>query len=251
MRIIFLGTGGYHPCERRHTAGVLLPDISLLLDAGTGTFRLPALLQRREVTLALTHAHLDHVCGLTYLLPPLHDGRIEKLRVLADAGVLEALRSHLFAPALFPVVPPAEFEPLLEDRPVTVAPGVQLAHRRLPGHPGGSRAFRVDWHSSGEPRSIAYVTDTIVDGTYSDFIRGVDLLIHECNFPDRDSALATRTGHSHATPVAKLALSAGVRQLVLTHLDPQSRDVDPVGLDAMRRIFASTSLAEDLQQLDV
>src|SRR6218665_3346441 len=32
---VMLGTGGFHPNEARHTAGILLPGSGVLLDAGT------------------------------------------------------------------------------------------------------------------------------------------------------------------------------------------------------------------------
>lgn len=252
MRLVFLGTGGYHPNERRHTAGVLFPELGLLLDAGTGTFRAAERLQTPDLTIALTHAHLDHVCGLTYLLVPLQTGRIRRLRVLAEAAVLETLRTHLFAAGLFPVLPPAEFIALDSGDAIPLQPGIELQHCPLPGHPGGSRAFRVNWRDSRDvPRSIAYVTDTTVDGTYTDFIRGADVLIHECYFPDDDGGWADRTGHSRASAVARLAREAHVGRLLLTHLDPQRPDDDPIGLPAARAVFPPTELAEDLLEVVV
>ena len=128
MRIIFLGTGGYHPNERRHTSGVLLPEIGLLLDAGTGTFRAAERLTGDRLTIALTHAHLDHVCGLTYLLVPLHQGRIRQLRVLGAEPVLEAVRTQLFSSRIFPVLPQAEFIPLRDGESWELAPGATLSH---------------------------------------------------------------------------------------------------------------------------
>ena len=55
MRLIFLGTGGYHPSERRHTASVLLPDIGVALDAGTGFFRVQGRLNTPTLDVFLTH----------------------------------------------------------------------------------------------------------------------------------------------------------------------------------------------------
>jgi ribonuclease BN (tRNA processing enzyme) len=253
MRIIFLGTGGYHPNERRHTAGVLLPEISLLLDAGTGTFRAAERLVRDELTIALTHAHLDHTCGLTYLLVPLHLGRIRRLRVLAALDVLAAVREHLFSQAIFPVLPTAEFVPLPESGEIEIAPSVVLRHQSLGSHPGGSRAYRVDERnaSTNAPRSLAYVTDTTVDGSYTEFVRGVDVLIHECYFPDELAEWAAKTGHSHTSMVAQLARDAAVGRLLLTHIDPQRADDDPVGLEAARAIFPRTAIAEDLHVITV
>ena len=39
MRLVLLGTTGYHPNERRHTPCLLLPECGVMLDAGTGVFR--------------------------------------------------------------------------------------------------------------------------------------------------------------------------------------------------------------------
>ena len=253
MRIKFLGTGGYHPNARRQTAGVLLPEIGLLLDAGTGTHRVTEHLLGDELTIALTHAHLDHICGLTYLLVPLHRGRIRKLRVLGAPCVLDAVRRHLFADPIFPVVPPCEFVPLAEGQGIDVAAGVTLSHRVLTSHPGSSRGYRVAWrdNATGQPRSLAYITDTTVDGRYTDFIRGVDLLIHECYFPDDLADWAAKTGHSYTSQVARLADEAEVGRLVLTHIDPQRTDDDPVGLATARAIFPATEMAEDLAEFVV
>ena len=57
MKLIFLGTGGYHPNERRQTACLLMPEIGVVLDAGTGFFRVQPRLQTRELDVFLTHAH--------------------------------------------------------------------------------------------------------------------------------------------------------------------------------------------------
>ena len=83
-------------------------------------------------------------------------------------------------------------------------------------HPGGSVGYRIDWPD----RSLAFITDTVVDGSYSEFVRGVDLLIHECYFPDDMAEWATKTGHSYTTPVAGLARDAAVGRLMLMHIDP-------------------------------
>ena len=45
MKLVLLGTGGYHPNQLRHTACVMLPEIGLIFDAGTSFFRVPEYLQ--------------------------------------------------------------------------------------------------------------------------------------------------------------------------------------------------------------
>jgi len=253
MRVIFLGTGGYHPNARRQTAGALLPELGLLFDAGTGLYRLSERLVERNVTIALTHAHLDHVCGLTYLLAPLHTGAVRRLRVLGSRRTLEAVRAHLFAGAIFPVLPEAEWIAIDETAEIELPGGAILTHRPLLSHPGESVAYRLRWKDpqSGQRRSLGYVTDTTVDGSYVDFIRGVDLLIHECYFPDEQRHWADTTGHSHTSAVARLAAEAEVGRLLLTHIDPLRDGDDPIGLAAARSIFPAVEIAEDLQEWTV
>lgn len=243
MRIQFLGTGGYHPNERRQTACVMLPEIGVVLDAGTGAFRVAERIETDELQLFLSHAHLDHIVGLTYFLVPLTLGRVKRTVVHAVPQVLDAIRTHLFSQPLFPVLPAFEFVPLAE-RVSLPGQGV-LTHCRL-NHPGGSLGFRIDWPD----RSLAYITDTIADGSYRDFIHGVDVLIHECYFPDDMAEWADKTGHSFTSAVAHLANDAGVGRLLIVHVDPQRPDDDPIGMETARGIFPASELAEDRLEIE-
>ncbi len=243
MRVSFLGTGGYHPSERRHTACILLPEIGVVLDAGTGMFRVLERSATRDLSVFLTHAHLDHVVGLPYLLVPMLLGQLGRVCLSGAPEHLEAVRTHLFAEALFPVMPAFEIVPV--DNCPPLAGGGLVKHCRLQ-HPGGVVGFRFDWPG----KSLAYVTDTFADGSYTDFLKGVDLLIHECNFPDEAAEWAKKTGHSHASAVARVARDAQVKRLMLTHLDPRRAEDDPVGLDAMRSIFPATEIADDLMEIE-
>ncbi len=110
-------------------------------------------------------------------------------------------------------------------------------------HPGGTIGFRLDWPG----HSLAYVTDTVArpNADYIEHIRGVDLLVHECYFPDSLRAMAEKTGHSWTTPVAELARAAGVGRLILVHVNPIAPEADPVGLAGARAIFPRTDIGHD------
>lgn len=244
MRLQFLGTGGFHPNERRQTAGLLLPELGVMFDAGSSLFRVPSRLESQELDLFLTHAHLDHIMGLTILLVPLMKGEIARCRVHAEPHVIDAVKQHLFAESIFPVLPPFEFVPLADQ--IVVANGRAIVTHCPLTHPGGSRGFKIEVGG----KSLAYITDTVADGSYREFVRGVDLLIHECNFPDELSQWCEPTGHSHTSAVARLAKEAGVGRLYLTHIDPQLPDDDPIGLATARAIFPETTLAEDLMEIE-
>jgi ribonuclease BN (tRNA processing enzyme) len=215
MELVILGSAGYHPTEERQTTCLLLPEPGIVLDAGTAMFRIGARLRARSLDIFLSHAHLDHVVGLTYLLNIARQRPLDRIRVHGRADKLEAVREHLFAPSLFPVTPPFQSVPL--TGPVPLRGGGQLTHFPLI-HPGGSLGFRLEWPG----HSLAYVTDTTADprADYVRHIQGVDLLVHECYFPDGMEEQAQLTGHSCLGPVLEVARAASVGRLALIHLNP-------------------------------
>jgi ribonuclease BN (tRNA processing enzyme) len=240
MQLHLLGTTGYHPNARRHTACFMLPDQGIVLDAGTGMFRVRDRLRTPELDIYLTHAHLDHVFGLTFLYDTLHEKQLARVTVHAEAEKIAAIEEHLLAELLFPVKLPCEFKPL--EGPAPLAGGGTLRHFPLQ-HPGGSIGYRLDWAG----HSLAYVTDTMAssEANYTEHIRGVDLLVHECYFPDSLREIALKTGHSTTSDVAEVARVVGAKRLVLVHMNPLDESDDPIDIAAARKIFPRTELGED------
>jgi len=250
MKITLLGTGGYYANSRRQTACLLLPEEGIVFDAGSAIDRLSRQTQTSHLDLFLTHPHLDHVVGLPALLVPILNRRFEPVTVHANRHTLDAVATHLFAEAIFPVPMPFQCHEIAATGELEIRPGLAIRWQTLPSHPGGSMAFRIDC-SDAESCSMAYVTDTAVDGTYHRFIEHVDLLIHECYFDDARAHLAQRTGHSHASQVAQLAADVDAGELIVVHVDPTLDQDDPIGLPAMQAIFPKTRIGLDGMQLCV
>jgi ribonuclease BN (tRNA processing enzyme) len=245
MKLVLLGTTGYHPNDLRQTACFMLPELGIVLDAGTGFYRVRDYLETPTLDVFLSHAHLDHVVGLTYLFDVLHQRPLERVTIRGEAAKLASVQQHLLNESLFPAPLPCEFQPL--TGPFDLPEGGRLTYFPLV-HPGGSLGFRLDWPG----RSLAYVTDTTAHAKadYVPRIRGVDLLVHECYFPDGCEELAQRTGHSCTSAVAETAQAAGVGQLVLVHGNPLVPQPDPIDLPAARRIFADTVVGTDRMVID-
>ena len=245
MKLLLLGTGGYHPCERRHTACLMLPTAGLVLDAGSGFFRVREHLATPTLDILLTHAHLDHVVGLTFLLSTTWQRPLERVTIHGTAAKLQAVREHLLADDLFPAPLKCEWRPL-DDEPLLIG-GARITHFPLE-HPGGSVGYRCDWPD----RSLAYVTDTTAssDAAYVEQVRNVDVLVHECNFGDEQAAWARETGHSYASAVADVATRAAVRRLVLVHFDSLADTADPVNIARVREKFSRAENGADNLQID-
>lgn len=240
MKLCVLGTAGYHPNETRDTSCYAIPELGFVLDAGTGMHRLGKLLATDTLDIFLSHAHLDHTVGLTFLLDVIGSRRMQRITVHGNRPTLDAIDHHLYTEQLFPLRPNFTMRE-------TVPEGFLVGDCRISTmplkHPGGSIGFRFDWPG----KSLAYITDTTADlqADYVSKIQGVDFLIHECNFRDRDREWAITTGHSCTSDVARVAAKAGVGRLLLTHFNPLETDSDPIGIEQARAIFPRTELASD------
>jgi ribonuclease Z len=256
MKLHCLGTAGYHPSAARHTSSFFLREANILLDAGTGVFRLQDLLHAPELSVLLSHAHLDHVVGLTYFLDLVATTPLKTIHVYGEARKLEAIQQHLFHEAIFPVLPPILWHSI-DARQGSWQIGQSSATWFPLTHPGGSAGYRLQLPGI----SLAYVTDTTShpDSEYWARIQGVDWLIHECNFPDNQRELAEKTGHSWTSAVLENAYRNGIQRLILVHINPMNPGPDPIGLAAAtarlgpktpRQIFLATdSSVLDLSSL--
>jgi len=92
--------------------------------------------------------------------------------------------------------------------------------------------------------SYAYCSDTCYDETVIKQVGAVDLLYHEATFTEDMKQRAKETHHSTAADAAKVALKAGVTQLLIGHYSARYTDLNPL-LDEARAIFPNTHLAHE------
>jgi ribonuclease Z len=100
-------------------------------------------------------------------------------------------------------------------------------------------------------RRLVYTGDTRPHLSVIEASRGADLLVHEATFGGDEMERAQETGHSTAAEAARVALEAGARRLVLTHISSRySRDAAELLAEA-RSVFPETAIARDGMTVDV
>ena len=243
MIVKILGSGGYHPTETRHTTCVMIPEYGIVLDAGTAFFRVGENLATDHLVVLLSHAHLDHVSGLTYVFD-IFKNKLQQnsITVYGRADHLQAVENTLFSQPLFSAKPSMLFTPVVAQKELALKNGVRVLAKEN-NHPGGSLGYRLTFPNG---KIVVYLTDTIASEADVDFARDADLLLHECYAKEKERDFALATGHSWPSSVYDLAAKAGVKQLALIHLNPSHNLPDPFGEKDLsvtkKRIIANDNL---------
>lgn len=104
-------------------------------------------------------------------------------------------------------------------------------------------------------RKFAYCTDTVFCESAIELADQADVLIHEATFAHQDAALAYQRMHSTSTMAAQVALSAQVKQLIMTHFSPRYAPGNALELKDLlaeaKAIFPNTIMAKDFLTYDI
>ena len=211
--VTFWGTRGSIPTPGAHTAryGGNTPCVAVegaggqlvILDAGTGIRALGLKLVEQQdgavnAEILLSHTHWDHIQGLPYFKPFFSPGNAVRIWGSAQGDVaLDTILRQQMHPSVFPV-PLDALSAKLTVQPVHSGEfsigEFRVRSMRL-RHPGTTLGYRLTPVAGGP--SMAYVTDNELGtgGHYGtaptwraeliEFLRGVDLLIHDAMYtPD-------------------------------------------------------------------
>jgi phosphoribosyl 1,2-cyclic phosphodiesterase len=241
MLVRFHGVRGSTPCHGDDIARyggntscvsvVADGENPLLFDLGTGLryFGLGCTAPFRGAAL-VSHLHWDHVQGLPFFGPLLHEDT--ELVVYApsehDGRTAAEVLGSTICPPLFPIG--------LESFPGHIEVREPSRHFRVGGydvecvavpHVGDALGYRVTHGAT----SVAYISDhqqptkgpRIADGVL-DLCQGVDLLIHDAQYTPAEFARKSDWGHCTVEYAVWLAGEVGARRLALYHHDPTHDD---------------------------
>jgi ribonuclease Z len=104
-------------------------------------------------------------------------------------------------------------------------------------------------------RKFVYCTDTIYCENAVKLAQDADVLVHEATFSHLDAEMAEQRLHSTSTMAAQVALSAGVKQLLMTHFSPRYAPGNAIELNDLlieaQAIFPNTLIAHDFFTYDI
>jgi len=224
MRIQVLGANGGIGNGARTTA--LLVDHDILIDAGTGVADLSLDAMAAIDHVFLTHAHLDHVTCIPFLLDSVASRRTQPLVVHAQEATLAVLRTHLFNNALWPdfTAIPSREKPYLRFEQLPPGESVKLDGRTLRSIPVSHSIPAVGYLLGNGRASLAFSGDTSSTDEFWQVLNVCADLQHvivETSFTDEEEALSRLTGHLCPRLLAQeLVKFTRVASVYITHLMP-------------------------------
>lgn len=225
MKLTVLGCSGGIGGQQRRTTSYLVDD-DILIDAGSGVGDLSYEQLMRIDHVFVSHAHLDHIAFIPFLVDTVGEDRGRPITVHASAETLRILRSHIFNWLIWPdfsTIPDRD-APFLRYHELRHGDKVALGSRTIQPMPAlhtvPAQGYCID---SGD-RQLVYTGDT----TYSEELverinrlGRIKYLIVEAAFPDGQQGLAVASRHLCPQLLNKMLERLDVSpEVLVTHLKP-------------------------------
>ena len=231
---------------------------TLIVDAGSGLRNLGNALLGKAfgkgkgvASFFFTHVHWDHIHGFPFFVPGYITGNRFEFYGIDSMGysleqVLSLQQQFQTFPVMFEEMPAdMHFNTIEEDQTIEVE-DILVRARRL-NHPGGVLAYRIE----ADGKTLTFATDvehySILDDRLVELAQGSDLLVYDSQFTPKEYESHIGWGHSTYEEAVKIAKAAGVKELHLTHHDPDHDDafLELKILAPAKKLFDSVSLARE------
>lgn len=226
MKITVLGSAGSE--VPGHNPPAFLIDDFMLLDAGTVSLSLDRDAQCRITHIFLTHAHLDHIKAIPFLVDNIvAANQMCQLTILSGKAVIADLKKNIFNNRIWPdfgVIPSADL-PVMLYREITTGAPLQAGDYQVfavkVNHSVPAYGYIVQDRSG---KALVYTGDTGPTEAIWKRMKGRDVkaLIIEVSFPNEMEDLARTSGHlTPALLEGELRKMAALPEVIyITHLKP-------------------------------
>lgn len=227
--------GGNTTCLQIDVPGT---DEILIMDSGTGIRNLGNhLLQNEEAVkgrIFITHPHWDHIQGFPFFKPIYNPKNHFDIHMpsQANGGCKEILSGHLtktFFPVTLEMID-ANIEYITQEERRQHYEHYDIEYM-LANHPINTAIYKI--HIAGktivfcpdnELIPVAEKTNAYFYTKFKEFIYRADLLIHDGQFNRKSYRDKVGWGHSAWEEAVAFAIKSDVKQLIITHHDPDSDD---------------------------
>jgi phosphoribosyl 1,2-cyclic phosphodiesterase len=272
MEYTFLGVRGSTPASGRnfnkyggHTSCSIVnltEREKIVVDTGTGIIGWGQDLKKNpggrslRLSILFTHFHLDHLMGLLFFNPLYSPStQITFYSSLSPKGLEKCLSSLMggrYFPFKFMATPSKKIFRKIPPGKFRIG-GIQISHCPL-NHPQGALAFKFQ----DKNKSVVLATDTEhlkdgLDEKLTAFAHGADYLIYDAMFtPSEYKAGKQGWGHSTWKEGTRIAKSAQVDHLVLSHFNPihSDRKIDQI-LAQSKKKFPKTLAAKEKMKITI
>lgn len=279
ITVTFWGVRGSTPCANKENmefggnttcVQIDVPGTEeiLILDSGTGIRNLGNKLVEKNGDLSgrifITHPHWDHIQGFPFFKPIYDSGNHFKIHMLkqGNGGCKDILSGHL-SETFFPVtldMIDANLEYITQSEEKIKYEGYEIEFMHA-NHAVNTAIYKIYI----DDKKIVFCPDNelnpqlnkendIFYNNLNDFFKNVDLLIHDGQYDLETYKGKQGWGHSPWEEVVDFAGRANVKNLFITHHDPDSDDNKLLALDKQLQnkftdTFESIQLAREGEKI--
>lgn len=220
----------------------------LVIDAGSGIVSLGQELKKTcpnpgdfEVSILISHLHLDHIIGLSKFIPVWsRRGKVKIYTVSRDERPLNEQVTGIFGPPYWPIsisdFPTVEYIPIELNTPFDI--GVFKVTAFLACHPN----FAISFHVTDGRKKLVHLLDSEVasmdSGSYGEMVsycRDADVVIADAAYSSEHYLKRKGWGHSTVEDGIRLADACGCKRVMFAHYDQEYTDAD---LDEWQKLTA-------------
>ncbi|MCL4457263.1 MAG: 3',5'-cyclic-nucleotide phosphodiesterase [Nitrospirae bacterium] len=240
MKIKVLGCSGAE--FPGHNPPAFLLDDDIVFDAGSLTSTLVEAEQAKLKNIFITHAHLDHIRGISFLADNIIVAkRKQRVNIISIPSVIKTIKKNLLNDSLWPdftMIPDYE-NAVLRYRAVKAGSSIRIGDYNIALHKVNHSVPAVGYLvESGNKKRFFYTGDTGPTGSTWEKMgdRKLNCLIIETSFPNKMRDLAVLTGH--LTPQLLKEEIMKIKQMpehiYITHPKPQHFKVIKAELEKLK-----------------